>query len=208
MQLDVFLFLGTAIKLSILDNQKLKKIFVKIFISIILHFILCELILIINYEIYMSVLQKIESLGMKIPEIKPALFSYEPTVQSGNLIYVSGQLPRKENGEIFTGKLGLNASLEDGKSAAKSCILYTIAVLKKHLELNGKSLEDIKRIVKISVFVNASESFTDHPAVANGASDLLIEIFGDKGRHARAAIGHSSLPLGAAVEIESIVEIQ
>ena len=124
-------------------------------------------------------------------------------MQSGNLIFVSGQLP-SENGQLVKGILGNDLVLEDGYRAARLCAINCLGAVKS---LVG-SLDRVVRIVKVTGFVAATPEFTDHPKVINGASELMQQIFGEQGKHARAAIGMASLPLGVAVEVEMIVEVK
>jgi enamine deaminase RidA (YjgF/YER057c/UK114 family) len=125
-----------------------------------------------------------------------------PTVLAGNLLHISGQLPFKD-GQLVTGRLGDGVSLEDGQEAAKLCALMLVAQMKAALG----SLARVERIVKLGVFVNSTGDFTDQPKVANGASELMVALFGDAGKHARSAVGVPVLPLGAAVEIDAIVQV-
>ena len=134
---------------------------------------------------------------------KPA-GSYIPVVISGNIAYVSGQIPIKEGKVAFTGKIPTKQTLEDGQKAAKLCIINALAQIKNEL----KDLDRIKRIIRISGFVNSSEEFTKQPFVINAASNLLFEIFGEKGKHSRIAVGVASLPLDSTVEIDMIAEIE
>lgn len=152
----------------------------------------------------MTIKAKIESLGIIVPQAAAPVANYVGFVQSGNQIIVSGQLPM-ENGKVkYTGKVGSEVSVEDAVKAAKLCAINILAQLNLALD---NDLEKIKRCVKLGIFVNGDADFTNHPKVANGASDLIVEIFADKGKHARAATGAGSLPLGAAVEIDAIFEI-
>jgi enamine deaminase RidA (YjgF/YER057c/UK114 family) len=151
-----------------------------------------------NYE------EKIKELGFELPQAPTPLASYVPTVRSGNLVFTAGQVPVKDGKLIYAGKVGKDISAEDAQKAAQICALNCISVVKAEIG----SLENIKRIVKISVFVNSAEGFTEQPKVANGASDLLVEIFGEAGKHARSAVGVNELPIDAAVEIEMIAEIK
>lgn len=145
----------------------------------------------------------LEKLGITLPEVSPSIANYVGVVRSGDLLFLSGHLPRDEAGAVVTGKLGEDLDVEAGYTAARQSGIALLATLKAELEDLGK----VKRIVKVFGMVNATPDFTKHSNVINGCSDLLVEVFGDKGRHARAASGFSSLPLGAAVEIEIIVEI-
>ena len=124
-------------------------------------------------------------------------------VVSGNLAFVSGQIPLEGKELKFKGKVGTDLTVEEGQQAAALCTINALAQLRAALG----TLDRISRIVKVTGFVNCGPSFTDHPKVVNGASDLLVKIFGDRGRHARAAVGMSSLPLDSAVEVEMIVEL-
>jgi len=133
---------------------------------------------------------------------KPA-GSYMPVVKTGNLMFVSGQIPMKEGKVVFQGKVPINISLEDAQKAAKLCIINALAQLKAELG----TLDKISKIVKVSGFVNSSQDFVEQPKIINAASDLLFEIFGDKGRHSRIALGVASLPLNSTVEIDLIAEI-
>ncbi|WP_394648324.1 RidA family protein [uncultured Sphingomonas sp.] len=144
----------------------------------------------------------LEELGLTLPQAAAPIAAYVPVVEAGGLLHVSGQLPFKD-GAVVTGRLGDGTSLEDGQAAAQACALMVIAQVKAHLG----NLQRITRIVKLGVFVNSTADFTDHPKVANGASDLMVKLFGDDGKHARAAVGVAALPLGAAVEVDAIIEI-
>ena len=150
----------------------------------------------------MSIQNKLEALGLKLPVAPKPVAAYIPAVRTGNLIFVSGQLPF-ENGELKTkGLLGAGVTLEQGQEAARVAILNGLAVVASLVDLDS-----VQRIVKISGFVASTPDFFDHPKVINGASELLVELFGDKGQHARAAVGMAALPLNAPVEIEMIVEV-
>jgi len=153
--------------------------------------------------------KKIESLNLVIPKgISKALGSYVPIVRVDNLVFISGQIPldldSPTNDLKYRGKVGKQISIEDAQSACKICCLNAISILKN---LVG-DLDKVKRIVKITGYVNCEDSFMEHPKVINGASDFLIEIFGEIGRHSRVAIGVSSLPLNAPVEIDFIVQMK
>ena len=148
--------------------------------------------------------QQLEKLLIKLPQPIAPVANYVPFVQSGNLILISGQLPI-ENGEVkFVGKVGEDISIEDGQKAARICAINILANLK--IACNG-DLDKVVKCVKLGVFVNAVADFTNHPIVANGASDLMVEVFGEKGKHSRFAMGAGSLPRGVAVEIDAIFEI-
>ncbi|WP_288935156.1 RidA family protein [uncultured Sphingomonas sp.] len=147
--------------------------------------------------------RKLEELGLSLPEAAAPVAAYVPIVEAGGMLHMSGQLPFRD-GQLITGRLGDGVSLEDGQAAARACGLMIVAQLKKYL--NG-DLSRVKRIVKLGVFVNSHADFTDQPKVANGASELMVALFGDEGRHARSAVGVPVLPLGAAVEIDAIVQL-
>ncbi|MEI6416522.1 MAG: RidA family protein [Verrucomicrobiota bacterium] len=150
-----------------------------------------------------SIEQKLTTLQLQLPIVATPLANYVPCAISGSLLFVSGQLPY-ENGIVkVVGQLGTTVSEEQGIEAARHCILNILAQAKAALG----SLDNIKRCLKITGFVNATSEFTAHPKIINGASDLIVAVLGDPGKHARAAVGGSSLPLGAAVEIEAIFEI-
>lgn len=147
---------------------------------------------------------RLAELAITLPDAAPPAGNYVPTVQTGNLLFVSGQIPFVDGKPGFIGRLGESLSVEDGQAAARTCALAVIAQAKAAL---GGDLDRISRVVKVTGFVAATHDFKDHPKVVNGASDLFAEIFGDAGRHARAAVGMASLPLGCAVEVEAILEI-
>jgi enamine deaminase RidA (YjgF/YER057c/UK114 family) len=148
--------------------------------------------------------EKLKSLGIVVPQALSPVANYVGFVKSGNQIFISGQLPI-ENGEVkYIGKVGSAVSAEDAKKAARLCALNIISQVK--LACDG-NLDKVVRCVKLGVFVNAEGNFTDHPAIANGASDLMVEVFGDVGKHARAAVGSGSLPRGVSVEIDAVFQI-
>lgn len=140
--------------------------------------------------------------GHKLPPAAAPVASYLPVVIQGDLAHVSGQLPFVD-GDLITGKLGDDVSLEKGQEAAQACALMILAQLKAA----GIALEKIERVVKLGVFVNSTADYTDQPKVANGASDLMFEALGDVGKHARSAVGVAALPLGAAVEVDAIIAL-
>jgi enamine deaminase RidA (YjgF/YER057c/UK114 family) len=148
--------------------------------------------------------QRLEQLGVKLPTPPAPVASYVPYVVSGKLVFVSGQVTVAPDGLKYVGIVGKDISLEDGKAAARLCAVNIIAQLKAAC---GGDLDKVKRVVKLTVFVNAVPGFGQHPEVANGASDLFVEVFGDAGKHARAAVGAGSLPRNVATEVEAIVEI-
>jgi enamine deaminase RidA (YjgF/YER057c/UK114 family) len=146
---------------------------------------------------------QIERLGLKLPEAAAPVASYLPTVQHGGLLYVSGQLPFSE-GTLITGRLGESMGVEEGQMAARQCALMLVAQIKKALG----SLDRVDQFLKLNIFVNSAPEFSEQPKVANGASDLVEQIFGDAGRHARAAVGVSALPLAAPVEVDAVLAIR
>ncbi|GLQ18629.1 RidA family protein [Maritalea porphyrae] len=146
--------------------------------------------------------QKINELGFELPEPVAPLASYIPVQRTGNLLQISGQLPMDSEG-LRKGTLGDNVGVEDAQKAAQICALNILGQIKAF----GVDLGDIKQVIKLGVFVACTDTFIEHHLVANGASNLIGEILGEKGKHARAAVGVPSLPLGAMVEIEAIVEI-
>lgn len=145
---------------------------------------------------------RLNELGIELPETSPALASYVPVIVHGNTAFVSGQLPFID-GELVTGTLGENVAMDRAVAAARACGLMILAQLRAELG----SLDRIDRIVKLGGFVASTSHFIEQHKVVNGASDLMAEVFGDAGRHARAAVGVPSLPLGAAVEVEAIVRL-
>jgi enamine deaminase RidA (YjgF/YER057c/UK114 family) len=147
--------------------------------------------------------RRLQELGLTLPTSLAPLASYVPVAISGNLAFVAGQIPIDEGKPLVSGKVGADLDLQAGAAAARRCALQALASLKAELG----SLDRVHRIVKVSVFVASAPGFTDQPKVANGASDLLVEVFGDLGRHARSAVGVAELPLGAPVEVEVTVEI-
>ena len=146
---------------------------------------------------------KLAELGLVLPQAAAPVAAYVPVVMAGGLAHVSGQLPFI-GGKLVTGRLGENVSLEQGTAAAQACALMLLAQLKAALG----SLSRIERIVKLGAFVNSAADFTDQPKVANGASELMVALLGEAGRHARSAVGVPALPLGAAVEVDAIVAVR
>jgi len=147
---------------------------------------------------------RLAELGITVPEAAAPVANYVAYVTSGNLVFVSGQVTIKDGDFVHIGKLGDTISLEEGQAAAKLCAINIIAQLKAAC---GGDLDRVTRIVKLGGFVNSTPDFTQQPQVINGASDLMVEVFGDKGKHARAAVSAGSLPLGVAVEIDAVAEI-
>jgi len=147
---------------------------------------------------------KLSSLGYELPAVSMPAANYVPYVISGNHVYFSGTLPMKDGKPQFVGKVGEQLTIEQGQECARLCILNILSHLKNAL---GGDLGKVKRVVRVGVFVNAPASFTEHPKVANGASDLLVGVFGDAGKHARFAVGVSGLPFGVGVEVDATFEI-
>ena len=146
---------------------------------------------------------KLRELSIELPTPPSPAGSYIPVVTTGNLAFVSGQIPMKDGKVIFEGKVPEQQSLESARDAAKICIINGLAQLKANLG----SLDKIRKFVRISGFVNSSPNFTEQPKVINAASDLLVEVFGDMAKHSRIAVGVASLPLNSTVEIDMIVEV-
>lgn len=150
----------------------------------------------------MSIEARLDQLGIVLPQAAAPVASYVPVVVHGGFAYVSGQLPFVD-GQLVTGRLGEDVSLEDGAVAARACGLMILAQLKAALI----PLDRVERIVKLGAFVSSTPDFTDQPKVANGASELMFHVFGEIGRHARSAVGVPVLPLGAAVEVDAIIAV-
>lgn len=150
----------------------------------------------------MNIEAKLEELGITLPQAAAPVASYQPLVVSGDTAYISGQLPFVD-GNLVTGKLGQDVTLERGQQAARACGLMILAQLKA-----AGLLERVEQVVKLGGFVASVPNFTDQPKVVNGTSDLMTEVFGDAGRHARSAVGVPVLPLDAAVEVDAIVALR
>ncbi len=148
--------------------------------------------------------QRAVELGLELKAPGAPVANYVPSVKTGNLIFLSGQLPTLPDGTRLTGRVGHDVSVEQGYAAARLATTGLLARLKADLG----SLDKVKRVVKVNGYVHASPDFGQEPAVVNGASDLLVDVFGEAGRHARAAIGVTSLPFGAPVEVEMVVEVE
>ena len=149
--------------------------------------------------------ENIKNLGLNIPELPKALANYVPFKIVGKTMYISGQAPVRNGEMIFKGKVGSDITIEEGIEAAKLCVINIIAAVKTGLEGDWSKLDCF---VKLTGFVNCQDSFTDQPKIINGASDMLVEIFGDQGRHARVAVGSNALPLGISVEIDAIIQLK
>jgi enamine deaminase RidA (YjgF/YER057c/UK114 family) len=148
--------------------------------------------------------EKLAALGLTLPVASAPVANYVPAVRSGSLVFLAGHIPRGADGKVITGKVGRNATEKDANAAARATTLALLATLKKEIG----NLDQVKRIVRVGGFVNAVDDFNSQSQVINGCSDLLVALFGDRGRHARAAIGVASLPRGAIGEIEMIVEVK
>ena len=152
----------------------------------------------------MTIDTRLAELGITLPQPAAPVASYVPAVEIGGLLHISGQISFAEDGSLIKGRLGDGLDLEAGQAAARRCGIMLLAQIKAALG----SLDRVERIVKLGVFVNSTGDFTDQPKVANGASDLLQEVFGEAGRHARSAVGVPVLPLGVAVEVDAIVAVR
>ena len=149
-----------------------------------------------------NIASRLAELGISLPAPAAPVAAYVPTVLAGNLLHISGQVSF-ESGQLLTGRLGEDRDLDYGVRAARACGLMLLAQIERAV-----GLDRVERVVKLGVFVNSAPSFTDQPKVANGASELMEQVFGEAGRHARAAVGVSALPLGAAVEIDAVVMVK
>ena len=147
---------------------------------------------------------KIKELKLELPDAKSPVGNYVATRISGKMLFVSGQISIDENGQLIKGKVGKDLDADAGYNAAKRCALSIISQIKKSCD---NDLSKIKSCIKLTGFVNSTDDFTDQPKVINGASDLIVAVFGDSGMHARAAVSTNSLPLGVAVEVDAIFEL-
>ena len=148
--------------------------------------------------------EKLKDLGYPLPPAPAPVGSYIPAIRIGNLVMTSGQIPIREGKLVSTGKVGGNLSIEQGAEAARVAVVNALS----QLAVAAGGLSNVKRIVRLGVFVNSADGFAQQPKVANGASDLLVAVFGDAGRHVRAAVGSNELPLDAPVEIELTAELK
>lgn len=153
----------------------------------------------------MGVEDKLKDLKLELPTAAAPVASYVPTVEAGNMLYVSGQISFAADGSLIRGRLGDDLSVEQGQAAAERCALMIMAQIKAAL---GGNFGRVERIVKLGVFVQCTPDFTQQPEVANGASDLFVKLLGDAGKHARAAVGVPSLPRGVAVEVDAVVQLR
>lgn len=151
-----------------------------------------------------SVKERLDALGLELPEAAAPAANYVPYVRSGSLVFISGQVPVAGGKLAYRGKVGVDYSLKEAQSAARLVGVNIVAVLR---DACGGDLERVRRCVKLGGFVNCSDDFENHPAVINGASDLMVEVFGDPGRHARFAVGTNKLPFNVPVEIDAVFEV-
>ena len=153
----------------------------------------------------MSIEEKLKAMGLELPPAPPPGANYVPYAQEGNLVFIAGQVPRAADGSLpYLGKVGQDLTEEQGYEAARLCALNCLAQVKAAVG----SLDRVKRILRIGGFVNCAEGFANQPEVINGASDLVVEVFGERGRHARAAVGNISLPRNVATEVEMTVAVE
>jgi enamine deaminase RidA (YjgF/YER057c/UK114 family) len=152
----------------------------------------------------MKIEKRLEELNLTLPELPTPVANYVPAVRTGNLLFVSGHGPGRGEGKLYKGKVGDDLTIEDGYQSARQTALCLISTIKGAIG----DLDKVKQFVKAVGFVNCTEDFMDQPKVVNGASDLFVEVFGDKGKHARAAVGMQQLPGGIPVEVEVIVEVE
>jgi enamine deaminase RidA (YjgF/YER057c/UK114 family) len=146
---------------------------------------------------------RLQSLGIVLPAAPNPVANYVPSCVAGNLLFISGQISRGADGAVIKGRLGAELTVEQGRAAARLAALNVLAQVKAALG----ELDRVAQVVRLTGFVSATPEFTDHPQVVNGASDLMVEVLGDKGRHTRAAVGVSSLPMGCAVEVDAVLLI-
>jgi enamine deaminase RidA (YjgF/YER057c/UK114 family) len=150
-----------------------------------------------------TVRERLAELGIELPQAAKPVASYVPVAGGGEVAFVAGQVPMEEGKPMATGRVGEDLTVDEARSLARRCALQALAALEEELG----SLDRVRRVVKVTVWVACGEAFTEHPAVANGASDLLVDVFGEDGKHARAAVGAPSLPLGVPVEVEMVVQV-
>jgi enamine deaminase RidA (YjgF/YER057c/UK114 family) len=147
---------------------------------------------------------RLKELGLELPAAPSPVANYVPALLAGNLLFVSGQIAKAGDGHVVTGSVGSDLTVEDGQKAARLCALNILAQAKAALG----SLDRIAQVVRLTGFVNAGAGFADHPKVINGASDLMVEVLGEKGRHTRAAVGASGLPGNTAVEVDAVLLVE
>jgi enamine deaminase RidA (YjgF/YER057c/UK114 family) len=148
--------------------------------------------------------EALAGLGLTIPEVAAPVANFVPYVVTGSLVYVSGQIPMRDGKIDFVGKLGRDFDVEQGREAARACALNVLSVIRQAC---GGDLDRVSRCVRLGGFINSTDEFTSQPEVMNGASDLLVAVFGERGRHARTAVSVNTLPRGVAVEVEAVFEI-
>lgn len=148
--------------------------------------------------------EALAELGLTMPEVAAPVANFVPYVVTGNLVYVSGQIPMRDGKIYFVGKLGRDFDVEQGREAARACALNVLSVIRQAC---GGDLDRVSRCVRLGGFINSTDEFTSQPEVMNGASDLLVAVFGERGRHARTAVSAGALPCGVAVEVEAVFEI-
>lgn len=153
----------------------------------------------------MSVADKLKDLGLELPAAAAPVASYVPTVEADNMLFVSGQISFAADGSLIKGRLGADMDVAAGQKAAERCALMILAQVGAAL---GGDFGRVERVVKLGVFVQCTPDFTDQPEVANGASDLFVKVFGDAGKHARAAVGVPALPRGVAVEVDAVLQLR
>lgn len=151
----------------------------------------------------MSAEAKLKELGIELPPVPTAVGLYAPCVRSGNQLFVSGQVPMKDGAPMRKGKLGQGVTIDDASALARQCALQALAIVRGELG----SLEKVSRVIRVGGFVASAEGFIDHPKVVNGASQVLLDVFGEAGRHARIAVGLAELPFGVPVEVEFLFEV-
>jgi enamine deaminase RidA (YjgF/YER057c/UK114 family) len=154
----------------------------------------------------MSVYDQLQSLAITLPPVAVPAAAYVPFVQTGKLVFLSGHIAKKD-GKVWTGQLGTNMATEEAQAAARAVAIDLLGTLEAACKAAGTDLNGVKRIVKLMSLVNSSASYTDHHLVTNGCSELMAQVFGDKGAHARSAFGVAQLPMGTCVEIELIAEL-
>jgi enamine deaminase RidA (YjgF/YER057c/UK114 family) len=152
----------------------------------------------------MSIDQRLTELGIELPQAAAPVAAYVPAVERSGMLHISGQISFAEDGSLIKGRLGDDVDLDGGIAAARRCGIMLLAQMKAALG----SLDRVEKVVKLGVFVNSSPEFVDQPKVANGASELMQDVFGEAGRHARSAVGVAVLPLGVAVEVDAIVAVR
>ncbi|HLS90350.1 MAG TPA: RidA family protein [Limnochordia bacterium] len=148
--------------------------------------------------------ERLKELGIELPKPPKPLAAYVPAVRAGDLVFISGQAPMRDGKPVYTGRVGADLTLEEGYEAARLVMINALAVLKEEIG----SLDNVERIVKVLGWVNSAPDFTQQPQVINGASELLEQVFGERGKHARSAVSAHTLPFNIAVEIEMIVQVK